>query len=126
MNPLENIYTNSETIDNLVEQLVKAIAEQKLVIFIGAGVSIAQGYPNWNNYVKKLINFWNSKILSDNPGIRMTTYEALEAINKSNLSNKRKIDLLNVVIKEIYGEEYNNVRLEFEKNFFWRSEALFS
>lgn len=118
MNPLENIYTNSETIDNLVEQLVKAIVEQKLVIFIGAGVSIAQGYPNWNNYVQKLINFWNSKILSDNPGIRMTTYEALEAINKSHLSNKRKIDLLNVVIKEIYGEEYNNVRLEFEKNFF--------
>lgn len=34
-------------IDNtLVNDMVKAINENRLVFFIGAGVSISQGYPN--------------------------------------------------------------------------------
>lgn len=50
-------YTDEE-FNSLVTDLVQAIRKQKLVIFVGAGVSISQGYPNWNDYVTHLIKYW--------------------------------------------------------------------
>ena len=47
---------------NLTDDVTEAIKNFNLVIFIGAGVSIAQGYPNWNNYIEHLIKYWQGQI----------------------------------------------------------------
>lgn len=51
--------------EKLVNDLTKAINQQKLVIFVGAGVSISQGYPNWNNYIEHLIKYWQGQVLAE-------------------------------------------------------------
>lgn len=38
----------------MVDKIAKAENDFKLVVFIGAGVSISQGYPNWDGYVDHL------------------------------------------------------------------------
>lgn len=113
-------YTDEE-FNSLVTDLVQAIRKQKLVIFIGAGVSISQGYPNWNDYVSHLIKYWQSYLLSISPNVNLGREKFLvfDTIAKSKLSNKRKVDLVNHSLKSILGEEeFKKNRLNFEKNYF--------
>ncbi|MCY7187833.1 SIR2 family protein [Streptococcus gallolyticus] len=112
-------YTD-EDFNSLVTDLVQAIRKQKLVIFVGAGVSISQGYPNWNDYVTHLIKYWQSYLLNiENVSIGREKYLVFDTISKSNLSNKRKVDLVNHAIKSILGDKkFKKNRLNFEKNYF--------
>ena len=112
-------YTDEE-FNSLVTDLVQAIRKQKLVIFVGAGVSISQGYPNWNDYVTHLIKYWQSYLLNiENVSIGREKYLVFDTISKSNLNNKRKVDLVNHSLKSILGEEeFKKNRLNFEKNYF--------
>ena len=103
-------YTDEE-FNSLVTDLVQAIRKQKLVIFVGAGVSISQGYPKWNDYVTHLIKYWQSYLLNiENVSIGREKYLVFDTISKSNLSNKRKVDLVNHAIKSILGDK------KFKKN----------
>ncbi|QGX43912.1 SIR2 family protein [Streptococcus equinus] len=112
-------YTDEE-FNSLVTDLVQAIRKQKLVIFVGAGVSISQGYPNWNDYVTHLIKYWQSYLLNiENVSIGREKYLVFDTISKSDLNNKRKVDLVNHSLKSILGEEeFKKNRLNFEKNYF--------
>ena len=85
-----------------------------------AGVSISQGYPNWNDYVTHLIKYWQSYLLNiENVSIGREKYLVFDTISKSNLNNKRKVDLVNHSLKSILGEEeFKKNRLNFEKNYF--------
>lgn len=38
------------------KQLIKAIQQDKLVVFVGAGVSIKAGFPNWNELIEKILD----------------------------------------------------------------------
>ncbi|MGS5041398.1 hypothetical protein ACVDHH_09510 [Staphylococcus saprophyticus] len=52
-----------------VIDIYDAEIKQTLLFFIGAGVSISQGYPDWNKYVDELIQYWKAnliKIIEDN------------------------------------------------------------
>ncbi|MFP7421114.1 SIR2 family protein [Streptococcus ruminicola] len=112
-------YTDEE-FNSLVTDLVQAIRKQKLVLFVGAGVSISQGYPNWNDYVTHLIKYWQSYLLNiENVSIGREKYLVFDTISKSDLSNKRKVDLVNHSLKSILGEEeFKKNRLNFEKKYF--------
>lgn len=88
---------NNVYYEKLVNDVTEAINQLKLVIFIGAGVSIAQGYPNWNNYIEHLIKYWQGQVLSESGEKKLGREHHLifDLISKSYISNKRKVDLVN-------------------------------
>ena len=104
----------------LVTDLSEAIKQQKLVIFVGAGVSISQGYPNWNNYVDHLIKYWQGQVLAESKSknLGIEHFLIFDLISKSDISNKRKVDLVNHELKIIFGDEFEKKRLDFEKAYF--------
>ena len=105
----------------LVTDLSEAIKQQKLVIFVGAGVSISQGYPNWNNYVDHLIKYWQGQVLAEskNRNIGIEQIKIFDLIlSKSDISNKRKVELVNQELKIIFENDFENRRLDFEKAYF--------
>ena len=118
---MEQGFYSEKEFNQLVTDLVEAIRRQKLVIFVGAGVSISQGYPNWDGYVDHLIKYWQSQVLnlaSDNKFPR-ENFLVFDTISKVKLSNKRKIDLVNYSIRQIIGDdEFKQRRLDFEKDYF--------
>lgn len=111
---------NNVYYEKLVNDVTEAINQLKLVIFIGAGVSIAQGYPNWNNYIEHLIKYWQGQVLSESGEKKLGREHHLifDLISKSYISNKRKVDLVNYELKKIFGEDFEKRRLDFEKSYF--------
>lgn len=87
---------------NLTDDVTEAIKKFNLVIFIGAGVSIAQGYPNWNNYIEHLIKYWQGQVLlvSGEKRLGREHHIVFDLISKSSISNKRKVDLVNYELKK--------------------------
>lgn len=86
----------------------KAKENQSLFCFIGAGVSISQLYPDWDTYVTNLIDFWIYKLNDVANDDRRKTKKCdvdqldmrfLKLLNQSKLSNKRKVDLVDHIIK---------------------------
>ncbi|WP_302328124.1 SIR2 family protein, partial [Streptococcus suis] len=104
----------------LVTDLSEAIKQQKLVIFVGAGVSISQGYPNWNEYVGHLIKYWQGQVLAEskNKNIGIEQIKIFDLISKLDVSNKRKVELVNQELKIIFKNDFENRRLDFEKAYF--------
>ncbi|WP_426401928.1 SIR2 family protein [Mammaliicoccus lentus] len=116
-----------------IKDIYDAEKQQTLLFFIGAGVSISQGYPDWNKYVDELIQYWKAnlvKITADNrtsySRVNRNDYEFLDTLLNSSFSNKRKVDLVNHMIKK-YSDSfnteeslriYNKYVLSFEKFFF--------
>src|SRR5437868_3905012 len=43
------------TIDPTPKELTDAITERRCAVFVGAGLSVAAGYPNWEDLLKRLI-----------------------------------------------------------------------
>ena len=106
--------------ENLLNDITDAIKKFKLVIFIGAGVSISQGYPNWNNYIEHLIKYWQGQVLSVSGEKRLGRehHIVFDLISKSSISNKRKVDLVNYELKKVFNEDFEKRRLDFEKGYF--------
>ena len=49
----------SDYIDGeFIADLEEAYRKRKLVFFIGAGISMSQGYSSWSKYVDDLIEYW--------------------------------------------------------------------
>lgn len=111
---------NDTEYKKLVKDLGEAIRQQKLVIFVGAGVSISQGYPNWNNYIEHLIKYWQGQILAESSEKNLGREHHLifDLISKSDISNKRKVDLVNYELKKVFGEDFEKRRLDFERGYF--------
>ncbi|MBO0455894.1 SIR2 family protein [Enterococcus hulanensis] len=117
---MENYYTETE-FNELVNSLVDAVGNFNLVVFIGAGISLSQGYPNWNGYIEKLIHFWqfNIRNFEETEGkIDNKLLTCFDEILKSSNTNKRKIDLLHTLLNDVLGEKFSEVKLDFEKYFF--------
>lgn len=106
--------------ENLLNDITDAIKKFKLVIFIGAGVSISQGCPNWNNYIEHLIKYWQGQVLSVSGEKRLGRehHIVFDLISKSSISNKRKVDLVNYELKKVFNEDFEKRRLDFEKGYF--------
>ena len=76
--PLGPRYYKMDTIDRLAQLAV----EGKLVIFIGAGVSIGAGMPSWNGLLEELAT--NNSI-----DIRSEHWKSLDYLSKAELIEKR-------------------------------------
>jgi SIR2-like domain len=48
-------HTGPGTIDPTPNELTEAITERRCAVFVGAGLSVGAGYPNWENLLKGLI-----------------------------------------------------------------------
>lgn len=113
-------YTDKE-FENLTDTLAEAVKDFNLVVFVGAGTSLSQGYPNWNGYIEKLIHFWQFNIRSfpETEGkISNQLLSQFDEILKSSNTNKRKIDLLHTLLCGVLGEKFDDVKLDFEEYFF--------
>lgn len=108
----------------MINDIYKAHKENRLLFFIGAGVSQNEKLqsnnklPNWNGYVDELINYWVEYI--NNQKKQSEFIKALSFIRQeSNMSNKRKVDYLYQVIINIFGAEwFEKHKLDFEKEKF--------
>lgn len=121
-------YNSSQEYVQFLERIQKAHENVALICFIGAGVSISQGYPNWDNYVEQLINYWTYHLNDLKPGIKVKSkdMQVLQALHQSGESNKRKVDIVQHIIKN-YCDTDNDVKeklLNFEKAVFSEMEPL--
>ncbi|HIY92975.1 SIR2 family protein [Companilactobacillus sp. HBUAS56275] len=103
-----------------------------LFFFVGAGVSISQGYPTWNDYVSQLIEYWKYHLSelykkdiangSNTKKISFKQLELLDELKKSSMSNKRKVDFIDTLIRNICDEVSNSDTQISEQ--YYRSAAL--
>ncbi|GEC78301.1 SIR2 family protein [Flavobacterium aquatile] len=47
--------------DNITQQLINKISQKSVVIFVGAGLSLQAGLPNWNSLVEKILDGISAK-----------------------------------------------------------------
>ncbi|ONN43537.1 SIR2 family protein [Enterococcus mundtii] len=126
-------YNGKHREELFVSRLVEAKNDFSFVCFIGAGVSIAQGYPDWNQYVRQLIDYWRFHLdeLVAEPETNRNTVDMkdtlfLESLHHMPVSNKRKVDLVNFILKDYCethddkktSELYNKHVLDFERKIF--------
>ncbi|WP_301405891.1 SIR2 family protein, partial [Enterococcus entomosocium] len=113
-------YDTTDKYRNMIEKLADAERNSKLVVFVGAGVSISQGYPNWDGYVDHLIKYWqfNIQSLVSSENISRETILVFDKISRGSFSNKRKIDLVHQILKKLLGDEFEANQLNFEKYYF--------
>lgn len=113
-------YNSKDEYNCIVNDIADAIKHQRLVFFIGAGIPRIQGYANWNGYIDKLLNYWEEKISEDKKDISQYNMyiNSIDKIKTSNMDKRRKVDFLNQILKKVYGEDYKNKRLNFEKEYF--------
>lgn len=113
-------YNNQEEYEEIVKDIYEAMIDRRLVFFIGAGIPRIQGYVNWNGYIDKLLNYWKGKISKDKKDIiQYNMYiNSIDKIKESDIDKRRKVDFLNQILEDVYGENYKNIRLDFEKEYF--------
>ncbi|KRL92088.1 SIR2 family protein [Limosilactobacillus equigenerosi] len=98
---------------DFIDSIKKAKENNELVFFIGAGVSMAQGYPNWDGYVQHLIDYWkfNDSVTHNN----IDLIKFLDWLSQSELSNARKIDVIQYLISK---DNSGVSKTEFENKYF--------
>lgn len=100
-------FNTEETINQMVEDISAAQRELSLVCVIGAGVSISQGYPDWNHYVLELIDYWRFHLdtiveRKDTKREKVNREDLvfLEWLRNAKYTNKRKVDLVNYIVEQ--------------------------
>ena len=125
---------NKKELDTFVNKMVDAQMNSSLICFVGAGISASQGYANWNGYVERLIEYWEShlQILTQYEStlydyVEGTDIEILEWLKKQNYSNKLKVNLVHEIVKKYCLRKddrilnmnlYQNYVNDFEKYYF--------
>lgn len=108
-------FISEEEFSHFINRIRDSQTSQSLFVVIGAGVSISQLYPDWDQYVDSLINFWRfnlgiipeSEPSTKNRDSLMRDVHFLKKLSESKLSNKRKVDLVHYIIGE-YCKTNNN------------------
>lgn len=98
---------NKQDYKKFVKDIVQARKRGSLFCLTGAGTSISQGFPNWNEYVDGLIEYWSYHLedIVDDSRTRISEPKTsdrkfLQWLKKTNYSKERKIDLVHEVISE--------------------------
>lgn len=94
--------------------IIDALKNNKLILFVGSGFSKSQGFPDWNGLIKTILSKFskeNSKyqILID--GLESGMFSSLEVLDK--IKDKKK-DIYSVLDKEI-DKPLNDLNLELHK-----------
>lgn len=138
---VETKINNENRFKKFVDQMTDSQVNLSLICFIGAGTSAAQGYANWNGYIEKLINFWEGhlQVLTNKPEtfytqVEATDIAALDWLKNQNFDNKRKVDIVDFIIKKycsisngsfsekLYQEHVN----DFEQFYFLQMSPLYA
>lgn len=100
-------FNTQDEINRLIADLSAAQKELSLVCVIGAGVSISQGYPDWNHYVLQLIDYWRFHLQNlvdrddtDATDVKREDIVFLEWLREAKYTNKRKVDLVNYIVEQ--------------------------
>lgn len=119
---------------SFLNNIISSSDKETLFFFIGAGVSISQGYPTWNEYVDELIDYWKYHLIDlceENDGKHSETLNQIKLLTQlknSNMSKKRKIDFVNLLIKkfcsELENDSYKSKVLNFEKFLFSKVKPI--
>lgn len=120
--------------NQMIEVISEAESSNNLVFFIGAGVSISQGYPNWNEYVDKLIKYWTFHLedlideeITTEKEVQRQDMLVLDQLLENRMDKKRKVDLVHHMIRKytkISGDKvgstkrFNENVLNFERFYF--------
>lgn len=105
---MDDLYMqNKQDYKKFVKDIVQARKRGSLFCLTGAGTSISQGFPNWNEYVDGLIEYWSYHLedivadsrtrISEN---RTSDRKFLQWLKKTDYSEERKVDLVHEVISE--------------------------
>lgn len=121
----------AEVFKKFINDIVKSKNNDSLFFFIGAGVSISQGYPTWNDYVNQLIEYWKYNlpvIYKENVSEKSSgnfSFEQLRMLDElkmSKMSKKRKIDYIDYLIREICADISKNGK--YDANYYYKKESL--
>ena len=89
---------NKQDYKKFVKDIVQARKRGSLFCLTGAGTSISQGFPNWNEYVDGLIEYWSYHLedIVDDSRTRISEPKTsdrkfLQWLKKTNYSKERKI-----------------------------------
>ncbi len=100
-------FNAEEEINQMVKDISIAQQELSLVCVIGAGVSISQGYPDWNHYVLELIDYWRfhldvivGRADTERKEVNRRDLIFLEWLRDADYTNKRKVDLVNYIVEQ--------------------------
>ncbi|WP_341864545.1 SIR2 family protein [Leuconostoc citreum] len=98
----------------------EAMKKGRLVFFVGAGISRIQGYPGWDEYIDNLLVYWQSHLRDSNTNPEsMLNVETIRELAKSNISNKRKVDILYQLLENVFDSETFAIKkVEFERYYF--------
>lgn len=88
-------------------QIIDAINKNKLILFVGAGLSAPLGFPNWNGLVTKILN---SLSVDDDKyqilikGLESGMFDTLEILDKIKDKTKEVYEVLDREIDKPIGE----------------------
>ncbi len=93
---------------NITDQLITKISQNNVVIFVGAGLSMQAGLPNWNSLVEKILDGISAKEPKSEKiksALKDDVLTPLEALTK--ISSFRE-DAIEILEKEIRHFDYIN------------------
>lgn len=115
---------------DFINEIIKSKNDNALFFFIGAGVSISQGYPTWDDYVEQLIEYWKFNLPNiykkntseNNDDFSFKDLNLLNELKQSTMSKKRKIDYVNYLIKKRCEKIAENEK--YDSDFYYQRESL--
>lgn len=110
---------DKENID-FFNEIKEASENNKLIFFIGSGVSNDLGFPSWNEYIHNFIDYWEGIVNKDTDD-NMYAEKFLIIKNSANKSSHDKtiFDRVYSIIKNRYGDNFfREHRLDYEKRIF--------
>lgn len=122
---------SEEKYSKFLQDIIKTKNNSSLFFFIGAGVSISQGYPTWEDYVDQLIEYWKFNLINiykenssenDENDFSFKDLRLLDELKESTMSKKRKIDYVNYLIEKICDNISKNE--EYDSDFYYKRESL--
>lgn len=87
---------------NVKLELINKIKQNNVVIFVGAGLSINAGYPNWNNLVENILDGISSKENKSEAlksALKEDILSPIEVLNKISLFREESISILESQIR---------------------------
>ncbi|MDT9607479.1 SIR2 family protein [Lactobacillus paragasseri] len=120
---------NDRDYKDFIRDIVQAKKTNSLICFVGAGTSISQGFPNWNEYVDGMIDYWSYHLedIVSNPKtifskVKASDRKFLQWLKKANYSKERKVDLVHEIISEYSQCSNSRDSLSIEKKYIHQYE----
>ncbi|WPC22388.1 SIR2 family protein [Pediococcus inopinatus] len=99
---------------HLVQDIVNAIKDNHLIIFVGSGISQREHYPSWEQYVSKLCDYWINNLeclIGHNSVENEISSEDIALLGvleqETSMDKKRIVDLVQEIIRK-YTQVWDN------------------